>query len=101
MRIICCAALSLTAAPTFAWDGERFAVCNLGLPGATEAVLRAEPRADAASVMNLAEGTHLEAEHPDPQNGWREVIVQEDPATVSYSGPAGWVHMEFLCRTAP
>ena len=65
------------------------------------AVLRAAPRADAARVMMLAPGTHFEAVHPDPQNGWREGIVQDDPETVSYSGPEGWVHMDFLCWTVP
>ena len=99
MKILCCAALLLTAAPALAWDGERFAICNIGAAGAAEAVLRAEPRADAATVMTLAEGTHLEAEHPDPQGVWRAVIVQENPETVSYSGPTGWVHVEVLCPT--
>jgi hypothetical protein len=90
----------MTTAPAFAWDGERFAVCNLGPDGAAEAVLRAEPRADAAKLMTLAAGTHLEAEHPDPRDVWRMVIVQEGPDTLSYSGPAGWAHMDLVCRAS-
>ena len=101
MKAFSCAALVWLAAPAFAWDGERFVTCNLGPDGAGEAVLRAAPRADAAQLMTLAPGTHLEAEHPDPQSGWRAVIVQDGPDSVTYSGPAGWLHMHVLCAAPP
>jgi len=101
MKVLPLALLPLLATPALAWDGERFVTCNLGPEGAAEAVVRAEPRGGAAKVMTLAPGTHLEAEHPDPQYGWRAVIVQTAPDALSYSGPQGWVHTEFLCPAAP
>jgi hypothetical protein len=98
MNVRACLTLLCLATPAAAWDGERFVVCNLGPDGAAEAVLRAGPAAQAAKVMTVAPGTHLEAEHPDPQNGWRQVIVQDSPDTISYSGPMGWAHTQFLCN---
>ena len=59
MKALSFALLLLVTGPAHAWDGARFAICNLGPDGAAEAVQRTEPRADATKLMTLAPGTHF------------------------------------------
>ncbi len=101
MKTFTLAVLLGLAAPALAWDGERFVTCDLGPEGAAEAVLRAEPRADAAQVMTLAQGPHLEAEHPDPEAAGARSSSRTAPTPCPIPDPRAGCTWRFSAAPTP
>ncbi|MGH1368443.1 MAG: hypothetical protein ACRBCL_07475 [Maritimibacter sp.] len=92
--------LTLLASSAQAYSGEQYVTCNLNPAGDNWVALKAEADLKSKRLMKLGPNTYMVTLNPAPVGRWREVIVQSDFDDWSYSGPSGWVHVEYICRAA-
>ena len=84
-------------ATAFAYSGEQYVTCKLDPNGDNFLALRSCGSSKCQMLQKLGPGSFMITMNPRGENGWREVIVQQNMQDWSYEGQSGWVYEKFIC----